>query len=61
MSKAQQIYVRMAHVHEAFGIHKATAYRAAQRGELTIYKRGVMSFLKVAEVEQWIEKGVKAA
>ena len=33
----------------------ATIYRAKDRGELVIYKRGASAYLKVAEVAAWIE------
>lgn len=52
------IFVRVSACQPRFGIHRATIYRAAKRGEIKIHKRGAMSLLDVAEVSAWI-KGSK--
>lgn len=49
------LFVRVSAAQERFGIHRATVYRAAQRGELTIHKRGAMSWLETAEMIAWIK------
>lgn len=53
MKKPQ--YCRVSDSQEVFGIHRATIYRAAAKGLITIYKRQGMAFLKVSEVAGWIE------
>lgn len=46
-------WVRVTEVDRYFGVSRATVYRAAQRGELTIYKnRG--SRVKTDEMEKWL-------
>jgi hypothetical protein len=49
------IYVKVIRAPEVFDVSVATIYRAKDRGEITIYKRGAGAYLKVAEVEAWIE------
>lgn len=49
------LYIRVSQVQAMFGVHRATVYRQAQEGAITIYKRGGASFLKVAEMVAWIE------
>ena len=53
-TKPAPIFVRVSAVQERFGLHRATIYRAAQRGEITIHRRGSMSFVEVAEISAWI-------
>jgi excisionase family DNA binding protein len=49
------LYVRMSDAPGVFSLSRDTFYRAANRGEITIHKRGSRSLLKVAEVSEWIE------
>ena len=52
---ASPIYVRVSRAPEVFDISVATIYRLAQRGAITIHKRGGSSWIKVAEVSAYIE------
>ena len=49
MSDLQPLYVRIADCQKVFGISPDTIYRASHHGEITIYKRGGASLLKVSE------------
>ena len=49
------LFVRMAQCQEVFGVHRATFYRWAADGLITIHKRGAISLLKVSEVEAFLE------
>jgi excisionase family DNA binding protein len=49
------IYVRPVRANEVFGVHRSTLYRWAEAGHIKIYKRGAASFVKVAEVTNYIE------
>ena len=49
------LYISMSDAPTVFSLSRDTFYRAANRGEITIHKRGSRSLLKVAEVEDWIE------
>lgn len=49
------LYVKVARAPVVFDVSVATIYRAKDRGELVIYKRGAGAYLKVAEVAAWIE------
>lgn len=50
----QPIYIRVNDAPLYFALSRSTIYRAAERGELEIHKRGAASLLKVEEVEDWI-------
>lgn len=54
----QPVLCRPVHCQEVFGISRATLYRWAKDGHITIYKKGPMSFVKVEEVLSHIEQGV---
>ena len=49
------LYISMSDAPTVFSLSRDTFYRAANRGEITIHKRGSRSLLKVTEVEDWIE------
>ena len=49
------LYVSMSDAPTVFSLSRDTFYRAANRGEITIHKRGSRSLLSVAEVSEWIE------
>jgi excisionase family DNA binding protein len=49
------LYVSMADAAQVFSLSRDTFYRAANRGEITIHKRGARSLLRVSEVSDWIE------
>lgn len=49
-------YIRISDAPLLYSLSRSTFYRAVNRGELTIYKRGGASLLKVSEVDQWIEE-----
>lgn len=49
------LYVSMSDAPRVFSLSRDTFYRAAKRGEITIFKRGSRSLLKVSEVSDWIE------
>jgi predicted DNA-binding transcriptional regulator AlpA len=51
---AMPIFVRLSASQERFGVHRSTLYRAAERGEIKIHKRGAMSWVETAEVSAWI-------
>lgn len=54
MTDQQPEFVRISQVKSMFGVSRATLYRAAQRNEITIHRRGPMSFISVQEMRQWI-------
>lgn len=49
------VYVRPRDSKLVFGISRATLYRWADRGAITIFRRGSASFVSVAEVSAYIE------
>lgn len=49
------IYIRPVRAQEVFGVHRATLYRWAKDGHITIHKRGSASFVRVDEVMKYIE------
>ena len=49
------LYISMSDAPTVFSLSRDTFYRAANRGEITIHKRGSRSLLSVAEVSEWIE------
>ena len=49
------LYVSMSDAPTVFSLSRDTFYRAANRGEITIHKRGSRSLLSVAEISEWIE------
>lgn len=56
-TKLQALYLRPKRVTEIYGVSRDTIYKAAERGDITIYKPGGrpgMSVLKVAEIETWM-------
>ncbi len=55
MTAIKPLYIRVSDSQNIFGIHPSTIYRLARAGEITIYKRGGSSFLRISEIEQWIE------
>ena len=55
MTAIKPLYIRVSDSQNIFGIHPSTIYRLAHRGEITIHKRGGSSFLRISEIEQWIE------
>ena len=57
----QPIFVRVSHSQAAFGLHPSTIYRLAQRGLVTIHKRGGASFLRTSEMIAYIEGTPSAA
>ncbi|WP_412508784.1 helix-turn-helix transcriptional regulator [Roseovarius sp. SYSU LYC5161] len=54
MTDHQPEFVRISQVQSIFGVSRATLYRAAQRNEITIHRRGPMSFISVKEMRHWI-------
>lgn len=50
-------FIRVGRVRQVFDIGRTTLYRAAQRGEITIYRRGSMSFVSCEDVRRWITGG----
>ena len=54
MTHATRLYVKVSDAPVTFAVSTDTIYRAAKRGELTIYKPVGVALLKVAEVEAWI-------
>lgn len=55
ITAAAPIYVSINDAKAHFSLSRDTFYRAANRGEIRIYKRGSRSLLKVAEVMAWVE------
>ena len=55
MGAQQAIYVRVSHAPAVFGVDRSTIYRWAAAGHVRIYKRGRMSWVKAAEVSEFIE------
>lgn len=51
----QPIYVRPVRAQQLFGVHRATLYRWAKDGHITIHKRGSTSFIHVDELRAFIE------
>ncbi len=49
------IYVRVCRSKEAFGVHRSTVYRWAQKGWIRIYKRGNVALVRLSEVEAFLE------
>lgn len=49
------LYVKMSDAPSVFSLSRDTFYRAANRGEITIHKRGSRSLLSVSQVSEWIE------
>lgn len=58
---AQPVFIRPVQVTQFFGIHRATLYRWAASGHITIHRRGAASFVKVADLTSFIETGEVAA
>lgn len=56
---ATPLYVPVIDSQDWFSISRATIYRAAKKGEITIHKRGGRALLKVAEICNWIEEGAE--
>lgn len=56
----QPVYCRPSHARAIFGISRATIYRWAAAGHITLHKRGAATFVKVAEVAAYIERGDSA-
>lgn len=50
-----RIYVRPVECQALFGMHRATLYRWAKEGKITIHKRGSASFVRVDDVRALIE------
>jgi len=44
---------------EQIGVDRSTLYRAAKSGQITLIKCGVMTFVDMAEVANWIAPGEK--
>lgn len=55
MTTQSPVYTRMFMVSEVYGISEDTVRRWAQKGLLTIHKRGRMSFVRTDEIEPIIE------
>lgn len=55
MDSEKPIFVRVKDATHYFGLPKTNIYRLSRQGLLRIYKHGNMSWLKVAEVEAFIE------
>ena len=55
MADRVPIYVRMSRVQDYFGLHRATVYRMAERGEVTIHRIGGASLVRVDEMMAVIE------
>ena len=55
MTAPLPIFVRVAQAPEVFGVSTSTIYRLAQRGEITIHKRGGASSLRVSDMVAYIE------
>lgn len=55
MMKATPIYARIAECQALFGLSRSTIYRMKSRGEITIYKKGTVSLVKIAEMVKVIE------
>lgn len=58
MNAQTPIFVRPAQIKALFGIHRATLYRWAAAGHITIHKRGAASFVSVAEISNFITGGL---
>lgn len=52
---AQPIYARPVDAPKIFGISRSTLYRWAAAGDVTIYRRGGASFVRIEEVCMFIE------
>ena len=51
----QPAYVRLTVEAERRGVSRSWMYRAAQRGDLTVYKYGGASFVAPKEIDRMIE------
>ncbi|WP_017999052.1 helix-turn-helix domain-containing protein [Paracoccus sp. N5] len=51
----QPIYIRPGKAQQMFGVHRATLYRWANAGHITIHKRGAATFVRLDEVRAFIE------
>lgn len=60
MTAPKPLFVRVSDAKEMFGVHRATIYRWAEAGKLTIHKVGSVSLLSVAEMEAMITGGKSA-
>lgn len=54
VKKPAPITCRPCDAKEVFGVSRATIYRWAEAGHISIYKRAGMSFLDVSEVRNFI-------
>lgn len=57
-STVEKRYARIHECKEMFGISRATVYRMKDRGQIRIFKVGSVSLVKVAELEELIERNV---
>ena len=49
------VFVRVCRSQEVFGVHRSTVYRWAGKGWIRIYKRGSVSVVRLADVEDLFE------
>jgi excisionase family DNA binding protein len=49
------LYVGIKDAVTMFGLSRDTFYRAVNKGEITLHKRGSRSLLQVSEISDWIE------
>ncbi|MBK4214820.1 hypothetical protein JJJ17_02650 [Paracoccus caeni] len=47
-------YIRLSRVQDVYGVHRATIYRWAAKGVVTIYKLDGISLLRRSEMESMI-------
>ena len=57
MTHAAPIFTRVNKVPSVYGIGKSTLYRWAERGDVTIHRRGGCSFVRDAEMVELITAG----
>ena len=57
MTHAAPIFTRVNKVPSVYGIGKSTLYRWAERGDVTIHRRGGCSFVRDAEMVELITVG----
>lgn len=55
-ASVEKKYARIHECQDMFGISRATVYRMKDRGQINIFKIGNVSLVKVAEMENVIEK-----
>ncbi|PZX19785.1 hypothetical protein LX81_00247 [Palleronia aestuarii] len=51
-------FVRVSDAPAVYGMDRSTVYRWAEKGVITIYRRGRMSWVKASEMSHYIETGL---